>query len=183
MKRSFLVILLLILVACAEMTRPEQLDRLRNLQKELSDIREDFEAIDSTQILTMQMDFDSLVQAINESRADSITLELAFKLDQFRIMNKDASFVSEQCMSIMGIINEREEQLQKLERDITESLGHREKYDTYLDFEQAQVSKLKHRIDTCVLRMNNSLEIYNELNQIIVQEVLDLKKENLTSNE
>lgn len=179
MKWSFLILFSIICFGCAELNRPEQLEDVNALLNQLETIRQEMEKIQPEELKQMSISFDSLVLIVGEIQPDSISIDLALKLDDYRTMAQGAEEVSAQYEDLIDLMRKRQVAVNQLKEDIELSRGHRDRYAEYIQFEYDQLNKLQGRIDSCILQVENSLLIYNELNASIVQDVMILKVDTL----
>ena len=179
MKSSFLILLTIVCFGCAGLERPEHLEDVNALLDQLGVIHQEMEMIQPEELKQMSESFDSLVFIVEEIQPDSISLDLALKLDKYRSMAKGANEVNSQYEELIDLMDKRQSVVSQLKEDIELSRGQRDKYAEYIQFETEQLNKLKGRVDSCMLQVENSLLIYNELNASIVQDVMVLRKDTL----
>lgn len=133
-----------LLASCVDLEKSTQTERIDAMNTTL----------DSIEVVIAEHAFDSLLQMQQNSYAienrvknyyvsDTINLALGRKMDAFKKMRKNMKPLAKARLAINSSIAEERVSLKHLLIDINGSNGDREKYNEYIQYEQAKVDQLK----------------------------------------
>jgi chromosome segregation ATPase len=144
MKKSIVLGLLLILnFACADLKKEQLIEkihglngRLDNLEVKLKDSRID--EVASIKNNTMQTE----LRIKQNLHLDTVNMELAQKLDAYKLMRRSIKPLMQQYVKISQGIKEEKHVLKELKNDIKNGRGERNRYKEYIEFERQKVGQL-----------------------------------------
>jgi hypothetical protein len=144
MKKFIIVFFgILLFTSCADMQRETYLkeivvlqDKLLEIENTLPDSR--ITDISSIKIKTVQTE----LRIKQNLQLDTIDLELAKKLDAYKLMRKSIKPMMKQFVKVREGIKEEKGVLKRLHQDIQDGRGERQRYATYIRFERKKVKQL-----------------------------------------
>lgn len=144
MKKWFFVLFgILLFTSCADLQRETYLKKIVALQEKLLEIENTLSDsrlsdISSIKVKTMQTE----LRIKQNLHLDTIDLELAKKLDAYKLMRKSIKPMMQQLMKVRDGIKEEKEVLKHLKQDIQDGRGARQSYAEYVRFERQKVQQL-----------------------------------------
>ncbi len=142
-KLKFIFFSLLFLVSCADLQRESYLKEITQLQNSLREIEGSMtdarlSEISSIKLKTMQIE----LRIKQNLHLDTIDVELAKKLDAYKIMRRSIKPMMEQFANVREGIKEEKTVLRNLRQDIKHGRGERQHYANYIRFEKRKVEQL-----------------------------------------
>ena len=163
MKYHFILLVLIGLYSCTDLKKGEQILSIQEMN----------ESLDSIQLILSENDFSTISDLAANANAtdsrikmnyqsDTLELEFAKKLDAYNVMRKSFTILD----------------LQNLKLDIEKGNGERDKYATYIEFENEKVQKLKILLSDYISLREKTSTTFNELHNEINSFSLSLSNNN-----
>lgn len=174
-KKSSIVLALLMLMACADVKRKEQLSELDALASRLSNIEHQLETYRCDtldQLLVRVKRVDSLIRRRYDS--DTVSLEFAQKLDGFKFMLADLKELEWLQQELDRDLGPQRKALTDLREDVSNGSGKTLNHTEYIRFERNQVAALQELTDSLIVNRKRSFEDYDELYNEIRDYALEL---------
>jgi hypothetical protein len=131
------------LFSCADFDRDKLLQRVDKQQKQLNGLNMQLEKYVMKDVASLKNDALQTELRIKQNlHLDTINMELARQLEEFKLMRKSISPLMKQYLKAKNGIKEEEAVLKNLSRDIQEGRGERQRYEEYIQFEKQKVSQL-----------------------------------------
>lgn len=150
MKYVFSIVLIVLATGCADLKKEEQIERIDEMQKQIDDWFEVmYSGYERPELFFMIQTADSLVVELKNLEEDTISLEEAKTINEFKHLSKSASVLmnlQDQLESQLSIAHRR---LKQLKKDINKGSGQRHKYDEYLNEEKKNLLSFKNLVDQC----------------------------------
>lgn len=166
---AILVLGALFLTSCMDLETSTRLERIEAMERTIDSVEVVFKEhkLDSMSVLSIRA-YDVENRIKKNYIADTIDMELARKMDAFKVMRRSFNPMGKAMSSIPTSIIEEREKLAQLKTDIENGDGKREKYDEYLIYEESKVGQLrtllKDYVDTKTTALKTYDELYVELN-------------------
>ncbi|MEY3237171.1 MAG: hypothetical protein RI883_1272 [Bacteroidota bacterium] len=179
MKYHFILCVLIVLYSCTDLKKGEQIQSIQEMNV----------TIDSIQTVLLENDYSTISDfASNANNTDSRikmnyesdTLDLTFakKLDSYNTMRKSFGILSIVFLQLSSDVKSEKITLQKLKLDIENGNGERDKYATFIQFENEKVSKLKTLLSDYISLRETTTNTYNKLHDEINSFSLSLSNNN-----
>lgn len=167
MKWGMVLSLFLGLVACSDLQRPEQLNKIAGLVKMLDEAENSLENISVDKLQGIFDASEAVKEKILAEMPDSLDLERAIRLDRFREAGDAAFLLSTEQEELRKIIPDYHKALKKLKRDIESGNGQKHKYDGYIDFEEKKIKDFSERVKDCFENYQAIVDTDDELREVI----------------
>lgn len=149
------------------------MERIDAMQDELTTIKSELKGfsdkIDSSWIAKG----DSIVQNLKKFESDTITIEIAKKMNTFKRLHEMLPLTLALSDQISKQLEETITDLKNLRKDISEGSGRRGKYEEYISKEEKKCSVLKEEFERCnnmVEEISDGMEsIYTEMELLIIE--------------
>jgi hypothetical protein len=144
MKKWFFIFFgILLFTSCADLQRETYIKQIVALQEKLLEIENTLPDsrltdISSIKVKTMQTE----LRIKQNLQLDTIDMELAKKLDAYKLMRKSIKPMMQQFMKVRDGIKEEKAVLKRLHQDIQDGRGERQRYTSYIRFERQKVKQL-----------------------------------------
>jgi hypothetical protein len=144
MKKFILLLFVSVLTfACVDFKRDQLLRKVakmdRNLLVLVGKLKDDrMNDIASIKLNTIQTE----LRVKQNLHLDTIDMELAKKLDAYKVMRRSIKPMLQQYLKVKEGIKEEKRVLKQLRKDINEGRGERNRYAEYIRFERQKVSQL-----------------------------------------
>jgi hypothetical protein len=161
---AILVLAALFLASCMDLETSTRLERIAAMERTIDSVEVVFKEhkLDSMAVLSIKA-YDVENRIKKNYNADTIDMELGRKMDAFKVMRRSFNPMGKAMSAIPVSIEEEREKLAQLKTDIENGDGKREKYDEYLNFEEAKVAQLRTILDEFVETKTTALKTYDEL--------------------
>jgi hypothetical protein len=144
MKKWFIVFFsILLFTSCADIQRETYLKQIVALQEKLLKIENTLPDSRLTDISSIKVNTMQTELRIKQNlQLDTIDMELAKKLDAYKLMRKSIKPMMQQFVKAREGINEEKGVLKRLHQDIQDGRGDRHRYANYIRFERNKVKQL-----------------------------------------
>lgn len=145
MKQLLVISLLsLSLFSCADFNRDQLLHQVAKEQKKLSQLNAQLAANVISDVATLKNNTMQTELRIKQNlHLDTINLELAKQLEEFKLMRKSLKPLMKQYLKARKGIDEEKKVLNNLKRDVQDGRGERQRYAEYIRFEKQKVQQLQ----------------------------------------
>jgi hypothetical protein len=179
MKYYFILCVLIGLSSCTDLKKGEQILSIQKMN----------ESLDSIQTVLLENDYSEISDLASNANAtdsriklnyESDTLDLTFakKLDSYNRMRKSFDILSIVFLQLSSDVKSEKTTLQKLKLDIEKGNGERDKYATFIQFENEKVLKLKSLLSDYMSLRETTTATFNELHDEINSFSLSLSNNN-----
>ena len=179
MKFAFILLVLIGLSSCTDLKKGEQILSIQEMN----------ESLDSIQLILAENDFSTISDLAANANAtdsrikmnyqsDTLELEFAKKLDAYNVMRKSFTILDLAFNQLSIDIETEKTALQNLKLDIEKGNGERDKYATYIEFENEKVQKLKILLSDYISLREKTSTTFNELHNEINSFSLSLSNNN-----
>lgn len=175
LKQILFIALILSIVSCSDLSKPEQLERLSELKERTvvaSGLLDENRLKNGAEIETQSA---GLIEVLKQFESDTIDVETAMKLDDFIIMYEAIAPTMNSFHELKKTIDVQQLNLERLERDIEIGSGKRDKYDSYIDFEEGKIIEIETAVNAYVEQKKNITETYEQL----INEIANLLDSNI----
>ena len=171
MIKYILLFLLFTLFSCSDFHKKEQLEKIQLSQRNLSDIEKELkinkiDTISKIRLATNEVE----LRIKNNLVLDTINLVLGKKMDDYKLMRKSFDPLGRSYGNLIIGIGEERMTLNNLAADIQNGEGERNKYDTYIVYENNKIKQLKILLNSYISFKNKTMEtffrLHNELDSI-----------------
>ena len=160
------------LLSCSDLNRPDQLERLAEGQAVLDSVGRILSEVNDDELFEAKIAADGVKAKIDALDLDTIDYAFAVQLDRFNRMGEGSAEVLELTKILKEDVSLEKDALKKLSSDIELGSGKREMYDTYIQFELDKIEVLRTRLDKCMVKMTDVLDVYDEL-EVVLRERLN----------
>ena len=146
MKKIIYLVLLLgfTLVSCADLQREQHLRQLAKQHSKLQDLSAQLDRNTITEVAQIKNNTIQTELRIKQHlHLDTINLELAQKLEAYKLMRKSIKPLMQQFVKIRKGIKEEKHTLLNLKQDIKAGRGNRQHYGDYIRFERQKIKQLQ----------------------------------------
>ena len=179
MKFAFILLVLIGLSSCTDLKKGEQILSIQEMN----------DSIDSIQLILSENDFSTISDLASNANAtdsrikmnyqsDTLELEFAKKLDAYNVMRKSFTILDLAFNQLSIDLKIEKKTLQKLKLDIEKGNGERDKYATYIEFENKKVQKLKILLSDYISLREKTTQTYEALHNEINAFSLSLFNQN-----
>lgn len=135
---------LLLFVSCHDLKKQKQLKKMDDLILTISEISEELKEIDSVKMHLIWNEVMTIRTSIQENyQSDTLSIELGQNLEDFKLVGNQTLWVKQNLPVALKTTSETADRLKQLRANILTGTGAREKYDSYIQNEEAQVQDLK----------------------------------------
>lgn len=144
MKKFILLLFVSVLTfACVDFNRDQLLRKVAKMNQHLLDLEcklkdPRMNDVSTIKVNTMQTE----LRVKQNLHLDTINMELAKKLDAYKVMRRSIKPMLQQYLNVKQGIEEEKRVLKQLRKDINEGRGERNRYAEYIRFERQKVSQL-----------------------------------------
>ncbi len=155
MKIISLLFVGILLISCSDLKKPEQLKKASEMLSDLTTFEKKLKdaAIDST--LENHVMEDSLIFKLKQFEQDTITVDMAKKMNRFKRLHETLPIARELQQQIFESIVAMKEDLEALKKDISEGNGRRDRYDDYLNKEQEKIDIVRKEWEQCLVLLKD----------------------------
>lgn len=160
-------LLFLLISSCADLEKDDFLGRIEKIDGELVSMQEKLSAnrVDSPEEKTAQCK--QLISEVKQLEPDTISLNLAEKIDRFMRYNEILPVTLEMEQHLHKDLDQMRKDLAKLRKDIENGDGKRHKYESYVQQEEAKLSVISERFERCsVLQEELKAHLEKALNEV-----------------
>ncbi len=166
----FSLLSLFLFVSCHDLKKQKQLKELDALTLTLSEVSEEMNEIDSSQMELVFKEVMHVRTTIQEYyQNDTLSIELGQDLEDYHLIAKQAKWVMGNIPFAKEAIAETQERIHQLRTDVMSGNGEREKYDSYIQNEKEQVEELKTLHQSLVKNSSEALEKHKTLHENILK--------------
>jgi hypothetical protein len=142
MTKYTLLLLLFTLFSCSDFQKKDQLEKIQRSQRNLSDIEKELKINKIDTISKIKLTTNEVELRIkNNLVLDTINLVLGKKMDDYKRMRKSFEPLGRSYSQLMTGISEERMTLNNLVADIQNGEGERNKYDTYIVYENNKIKQ------------------------------------------
>lgn len=181
MKKSiFLVLMAVIFSACADLRKDQLFQKIEALNQKLEKLEGELKDTRLNDVATIKNNTMQTELRIKQNlHLDTVNMELAKKLDAYKLMRKSIKPVMQQLVKIRQGISEEKEVLQQLKNDIQDGRGKRDRYEEYIKFEAQKVAQLDALTKDFIRAKNKFFTDYKRLYPPVTAFADSLLKKNL----
>jgi len=178
-KQVILFLAIVLLSACSDLKRPEQLEKIQQLSSELESVQEVSNNFTQENISLTISKLSEVENRMKENfQDDTLNIELIKQLDSYKRIGPALTFVVNANRTIDSSIELRKSKLDNLLSDIENSVGNRAKYDDYIQIETEEIEELKSFVNYCDSATRQSFKTFNNLHPDLEKFSLKLKMKN-----
>ena len=164
LKVSFAAIIILLFSSCHDVKKREQLEEVGKMIAAVDSMQKMLQEPPADSVRKVASSVSAVLLAIRESyRNDTLSLELAGKLDAYKMILTDLDTFREINRQIEAGILEERPGLVKLQEDISTGAGDRARYSEYIRFEKNKVAQLAVLLQSREEVRTRYMNIYHEL--------------------
>lgn len=149
------------------------MERIDAMQEELTTIDSELKGFSNKIYSGWITKGDTIVQNLKKFESDTITIEVAKKMNTFKRLHEMLPLTLTLRDQILKQLNETKTDLKNLRKDISEGSGRRGKYEEYISKEEKKCRVLKEEFERCsnmVEEISEGMEtIYTEMELLIVE--------------
>lgn len=177
--RNIILILTLAFIstACLDSEKKAHILRINEMSAELDSLNKIYTALplDSFSIIRDKaQNNESYIKQYYVD--DTIDLKFARAMNRYKAIRKGSGFITQKRNFLDTVFTFQISQLEKLKTDISNGVGKREKYGSYIDAEQENITLIITSFNDFHARFNHLRSEYYELNPLIEDMVEKLKK-------
>jgi hypothetical protein len=166
-----LLFLLFTLFSCSDFQKKGQLEKIQRSQRNLYDIEKELKVNKIDTMSKIKLATNEVELRIkNNLVLDTINLILGKKMDDYKRMRKSFEPLGRSYSQLMTGISEERMTLNNLVTDIQNGEGERNKYDTYIVYENNKIKQLKSLLNSYISFKNKTMEtffrLHNELDSL-----------------
>jgi hypothetical protein len=166
-----LLFLLFTLFSCSDFQKKGQLEKIQRSQRNLYDIEKELKVNKIDTMSKIKLATNEVELRIkNNLVLDTINLILGKKMDDYKRMRKSFEPLGRSYSQLMTGISEERMTLNNLVTDIQNGEGERNKYDTYIVYENNKIKQLKILLNSYISFKNKTMEtffrLHNELDSL-----------------
>lgn len=166
-----LCLLCILLTACSDLQRPEQLDRIEKLEFQLESARQKLTSISDSILLSVHKFAGDLQIKLEVYSPDTVDLESAMRLDRYCRAGESSLFVLDERLKLLWMMPEYIEDVRKLKQDIETGSGQRHRYDEFLRFEEDKMKEFMDRVALCMEQSAEVIDVNDELRAVLEAEM------------
>ena len=164
MKLLITIVLVVGLIACADVSRSEKLDKIAQLSTVLEASNEYLDATVSDSLKTaVELGYETKLTIKENFGNDTLTLERAIQIDQYTRHIVDFEHLQQQIPLIQNNSKAILDALTALKSDIEQEAGNRSKYENQLKIEEEKLIAFLTKVDSIVTIKNDGLRSFYEL--------------------
>jgi len=144
MKKFILLLFVSVLTfACVDFNRDQLLRKVAKMNQHLLDLEGKLKDPRMNDVSTIKVNTMQTELRVKQNlHLDTINMELAKKLDAYKVMRRSIKPMLQQYLNVKQGIEEEKRVLKQLRKDINEGRGERNRYAEYIRFERQKVSQL-----------------------------------------
>jgi hypothetical protein len=163
---SLFLLFSVVLTSCSDFSKGEQLDKIEQLNKTVDSIQTVLIENKIDEIEELSIEAESVVSRIKENiNSDTLDLKLAKDIDKYTVMIRSIDNIKTLYTQIKKNSKIEKITLIKLERDIENGNGDRNKYSHYVSFETKKVNSLNQNLKNYVIERKKIIDTYLALNE------------------
>ena len=162
-----LCLLCIVLTACSDFQRPEQLDRVTVLENQLKEAQHELAGISDSTLFSIYLFAENLKVKMEFYAPDTLNLENALRLDRYCMAGRNSLFILDERNKLQDLLPEYEEDLRRLKKDIELGSGQRHRYDEFLLFEEEKIKAFYSRVDACERMLKEVIDVDDELRAVL----------------
>ena len=145
MKKFILLLVLgLLCFSCVDFNRDQLLQKVAKMDQQLLVLEGKLQDDRMKDVSTIKLNTIQTELLVKQNlHLDTINMELAKKLDAYKLMRRSIKPLLQQYLKVREGIKEEKRVLKQLTKDIKEGRGARNRYAEYIRFERQKVSQLK----------------------------------------
>lgn len=148
MKPIAIAISLLLCVACSDMSKGKQLEKISSLQTTLDSLKNEWHSEDSVFLNELEKECISKIDSIGLLyNGQKIALEEAKNIDLYKQTVLGLKELKKVHSFFPTVLTEKEKALKLLQQDISKGSGRREKYDDYIAFEEKELTTIRQQFE------------------------------------
>ena len=164
MKNGFLLIVGLLLVACSDFAKKDQLVKITALQKKISALEGQVTKNKIAKISEIKLATSEVELRIKKNLyLDTINLELGKKMDDYKRMRRSFMPLAKSYSQLIKGIREERLALKNLKLDVQNGEGERGKYDEYIAFEANKINQLMTLLEAYISYKDETMKTYFRL--------------------
>lgn len=133
----------LLTFACVDFNRDQLLQKVSKMDQHLLVLEDKLKDERMHDIATIKLNTMQTELRVKQNlHLDTINMELAKKLDAYKVMRRSIKPMLQQYLKVREGIKEEKRVLKQLTKDIKEGRGERNRYAEYISFERQKVSQL-----------------------------------------
>lgn len=153
----YIALLLPLLNACVDLSSVKDIERIQAMQSSYRMDLEELKLLDTLALKQRHHAWKNQIDSFARIHSkDTISLQQAYKIDQIHLQFKDVCQILELHRSLGIQIPQHIEALAKLQADLVNRVGPREKYQAAIEYE-SQVFERKHQLSNLVLQKGKDL--------------------------
>ena len=178
MKNGFLLIAALLLMACSDFAKKDQLVKITDLQKKISALEGQVTKNKIAKISEIKLATSEVELRIKKNLyLDTINLELGKKMDDYKVMRRSFEPLAKSYSQLIKGINEERLALNNLKLDVQNGEGDRGKYNEYIAFETNKTNQLTTLMEAYISHKEETMKTYFRLHPSLDSLSRTLKKE------
>ena len=144
MKNYILLLVVgLLTFACVDFNRDQLLQKVSKMDQHLLVLEDKLKDERMNDVATIKLNTMQTELRVKQNlHLDTINMELAKKLDAYKVMRRSIKPMLQQYLKVREGIKEEKRVLKQLTKDIKEGRGERNRYAEYVRFERQKVSQL-----------------------------------------
>jgi hypothetical protein len=166
-----LSLLCIVLAACSDLQRPEQLERIEAMENRLETARESLDAISDSLLFSVYKFGEDMKMKMELYAPDTLSLKDALRLDRYGMAGKSSLFVLDERYKLQTLLPQYDEDLRKLKQDIESGSGQRHRYEEFLRFEEEKVEAFFARTEACERQAQKVMDVNDELRAVLEAEL------------
>ena len=164
MKNGFLLIAALLLIACSDFAKKDQLVKITDLQKKISALegqvtKNKIDSISEIKLATSEVE----LRIKKNLYLDTINLELGTKMDDYKRMRRSFMPLAKSYSQLIKGIREERLALKNLKLDVQNGEGERGKYDEYIAFEANKINQLMTLLEAYISYKDETMKTFFRL--------------------
>ena len=164
MKNGFLLIAALLLIACSDFAKKDQLVKITDLQKKITALegqvtKNKIDSISEIKLATSEVE----LRIKKNLYLDTINLELGKKMDDYKRMRRSFMPLAKSYSQLIKGIREERLALKNLKLDVQNGEGERGKYDEYIAFEANKINQLMTLLEAYISYKDETMKTYFRL--------------------
>ena len=172
---SLILLFIVVLTSCSDLSKGEQLAKIEQLNKTVDSIQTVLIENKIDEIEKLSIEAQSVVSRIKENlNSDTLDLKLAKDIDKYMVMFRSIGNIKTIYPQIKKSTKIEKITLIKLERDIDNGNGDRNKYSHYVSFETKKVNSLNQNLKNYVIERKKIIDIYLAFHEKLYDYSFDL---------
>lgn len=153
-----------ILISCADVRKPEQLQSIADMQADVDSLRGVLKANPMDSGFILHTETEAVERRIkNNFYTDTVNMAVARKMDAFKVMRRKLKPLTYDFNNLMKGIAQMDTSLAELKTDIENGDNERDRYDEFILFEQGKVHQLDVICQDYVKSRTEVMKVYYDL--------------------